>query len=68
VGLGLFLVCYMNCFVDEDDVDVRLLRRLAAELKEEEKLTDVQFKRIGKLGQELDAVLRKTADKSKKVK
>lgn len=68
MGLGLFLVCYMNCFVDEDDVDVRLLRRLAAELKEEEKLTDVQFKRIGKLGQELDAVLRKTADKSKKVK
>jgi hypothetical protein len=58
----------MNCFVDEDDVDVRLLRRLAVELKEEEKLTDQQFKRIGKLGQELDAVLRKTADKSKKVK
>jgi hypothetical protein len=58
----------MNCFVDEDDVDVRLLRRLAAELKEEEKLTDQQFKRIGKLDQELDAVLRKTADKSKKVK
>jgi hypothetical protein len=68
VGLGLILVCYMNCFVDEDDIDVRLLRRLAAELKEEEKLTDQQFKRIGKLGQELDAVLRKTAEKSKKVK
>lgn len=68
MGLGLVLVCYMNCFVDEDDIDVRLLRRLAAELKEEEKLTDQQFKRIGKLSQELDAVLRKTADKSKKVK
>jgi hypothetical protein len=58
----------MNCFIDEEDIDVRLLRRLAAELKEEEKLTDVQFKRIIKAQQELDAVLRKTVDKSRKSK